>query len=225
MNRIFSLVLVQAVPAARCGGGGGAGGRQRRHARRRSPCSPPTSAWSVGQPATFTVTASGAAPLSYQWQKNATAIAGATASSYTTPATAAADNGSTFQVVVAQSGRQHHQQQRDAHGGRGNRAWRRGTDVTTYKNDLNRSGQNLAESTLTPANVASATFGLLRTFCRWTAGSTRSRCICPHLSAAGRYVQYGVRRHRARFGIRLRCGYGRAALACFAARHGRDPER
>jgi outer membrane protein assembly factor BamB len=37
------------------------------------------------------------------------------------------------------------------------------TDVTTYKYDLNRSGLNPAESALTVANVASATFGLLRT--------------------------------------------------------------
>jgi hypothetical protein len=36
-------------------------------------------------------------------------------------------------------------------------------DVTTYKYDLNRSGLNPAESTLTLANVTSATFGLLRT--------------------------------------------------------------
>ena len=38
-----------------------------------------------------------------------------------------------------------------------------GTDVLTYKNDLNRSGQNPTESTLTLTNVTSATFGLLRT--------------------------------------------------------------
>jgi len=37
-----------------------------------------------------------------------------------------------------------------------------GTDVLTYKYDLSRSGQNPTESTLTPANVAPATFGLLR---------------------------------------------------------------
>ena len=37
-----------------------------------------------------------------------------------------------------------------------------GTDVLTYKNDLNRSGQDLTETTLTPTNVAVATFGLLR---------------------------------------------------------------
>ena len=37
-----------------------------------------------------------------------------------------------------------------------------GSDVLTYKYDLSRSGLNPTESTLTPANVAPATFGLLR---------------------------------------------------------------
>src|SRR5207249_3408170 len=54
----------------------------------------------AGQTATFAVAASGTAPLSYQWQKNGVNIAGATLSSYTTPATATSDSGATFSVVV-----------------------------------------------------------------------------------------------------------------------------
>jgi hypothetical protein len=54
----------------------------------------------AGQTASFSATATGTAPLSYQWQKNGANIAGATSSSYTTPATTTADSGSTFDVVV-----------------------------------------------------------------------------------------------------------------------------
>src|SRR5262249_19693062 len=55
----------------------------------------------AGQSATFTVVALGTAPLSYQWLKNGTAIAGATGPSYTTPPAMAADNGAAFTVVVS----------------------------------------------------------------------------------------------------------------------------
>jgi hypothetical protein len=57
----------------------------------------------LGQTATFSVAATGTAPLSYQWQKNGTAISGATSSSYTTPATVSSDNGAQFTVVVTNS--------------------------------------------------------------------------------------------------------------------------
>lgn len=53
--------------------------------------------------ATFSVVASGTAPLSYQWKKNNVAIPGATAASYTTPATTSADNGAVFAVTVTNS--------------------------------------------------------------------------------------------------------------------------
>ena len=57
----------------------------------------------TGQTATFSVTASGTTPMTYQWRKNGANITGATASSYTTPATASADNGAQFTVVVSNS--------------------------------------------------------------------------------------------------------------------------
>ncbi|HEV7611819.1 MAG TPA: hypothetical protein VGO37_08100 [Steroidobacteraceae bacterium] len=115
---------------------------------------------SVGQAATFTVSATGTAPLSYQWQKNSSPVAGATASIYTTAAAALADSGSSFAVLVT-----------DASGSTASRSAAlsvtsgvvpTGTDVLTYKNDLRRSGQNLSESMLSPADVNSSGFGLLR---------------------------------------------------------------
>ena len=53
-----------------------------------------------GQTATFSVTATGTAPLIYQWQKDSTDISGATSSTYTTPATSSTDNGAQYSVVV-----------------------------------------------------------------------------------------------------------------------------
>jgi hypothetical protein len=57
----------------------------------------------VGQTATFSVTSSGATPLSYQWRKNGTSISGATSASYSTAAATASDSGSQFTVVVGNS--------------------------------------------------------------------------------------------------------------------------
>ncbi|MGD1211252.1 MAG: hypothetical protein ABR973_07850 [Candidatus Acidiferrales bacterium] len=53
--------------------------------------------------ATFSATAIGTAPITYQWNKNGTAISGATLATYTTPATTSADNGEVFTVTVTNS--------------------------------------------------------------------------------------------------------------------------
>ena len=113
----------------------------------------------VDQTATFSVTATGTAPLSYQWQKSGTSITGATASSYTTAATTLADNGATFKVTIS-----------NAAGSITSEAATltvlaaaaASTDVLTYHNDNSRSAQNLTETVLTPTNVNATQFGLLR---------------------------------------------------------------
>jgi glucose/arabinose dehydrogenase len=54
----------------------------------------------AGQTASFSVTASGTAPLAYQWQRNGVNIAGANSPTYAFTATAA-DNGAMFRAVVS----------------------------------------------------------------------------------------------------------------------------
>ena len=53
-----------------------------------------------GASAVFAVEASGATPLSYQWQRNGADIDGATGAEYTQQATALSDSGSEFRVII-----------------------------------------------------------------------------------------------------------------------------
>jgi len=115
----------------------------------------------AGQSATFSVTATGTAPLTYQWQNAATSanIAGATSSSYTISSTTTSESGMSFQVVVTN--------------GAGSTTSNPATltvnpqpppgsvSVLTYHNDVGRTGLNPNETILTTANVNSSTFGKL----------------------------------------------------------------
>ena len=115
----------------------------------------------VGQMATFSVMATGTAPLSYQWQKNSANISGATAASYTTPATAATDNGAKFDVIVSNTvGSQTSTMATLTV----NAVTTSTINVVTYHYDNLRTGQNLNETILTPSNVNSTTFGKLGAF-------------------------------------------------------------
>ena len=111
----------------------------------------------VGQTATFTVMATGAPPLSYQWQKNQVNIAGATSASYTTPATTSADSGTSFRVIVTNP----------VTSVTSNAATLTVNPapptvmVLTQHNDIARTGQNTSETILNTTNVNANQFGKL----------------------------------------------------------------
>jgi hypothetical protein len=56
---------------------------------------------SAGQPASFSVQATGTPPIAYQWQKNGVTIPNAVSSTYSIPTTTLADNDSKFIVMVS----------------------------------------------------------------------------------------------------------------------------
>ncbi|PYU18492.1 MAG: hypothetical protein DMG32_26165, partial [Acidobacteria bacterium] len=109
MNRLgvvlFVLLLAIGIVNAGCGGYGARATNASSTAGSSTAPSiatqPASQTVTAGQTATFTLVAAGTAPLIYQWMKGGAAILGATSSSYTTPATTSADNGSQFTVVVS----------------------------------------------------------------------------------------------------------------------------
>ncbi len=99
LNKFLSAAsLLTLTLLVACGGGGGG--------NPPAPVAPTISTQPVNQSvltgatATFSVTAAGTAPLTYQWKRSGTAIPSATGSTYTTPATVAGDNGASFTVTV-----------------------------------------------------------------------------------------------------------------------------
>lgn len=110
----------------------------------------------AGQTVTFTVVATGTAPLTYQWYIN-TAPVGTNSSTFLIMQTPPSDNGAQIYVTIT-----------NAAGAitsitvtlNVNSAPPPSTvNVLTYHNDPARSGQNLNETILTPANLNSSNFG------------------------------------------------------------------
>jgi immunoglobulin I-set domain protein len=116
----------------------------------------------AGQTASFSVVASGTAPLAYQWQKNGSDITSATAASYTTPVTTTSDSGALYRVVVTNTAGNvtSNSATLTVNSGTSNSS----VDVVTYHYDNGRSGQNVNETALTPANVNFTKFGKLGEF-------------------------------------------------------------
>ncbi len=64
---------------------------------------PASQAVTAGQTVTFSVTASGTAPLTYQWQNNGTPVTGAVSSAYMIPHATTSESGTLFTVAVSNS--------------------------------------------------------------------------------------------------------------------------
>jgi hypothetical protein len=160
LTQAVFLVLGLTLFESGCGGGATSSPEQLHSAILSISVQPSNQTVNAGQTATFTVSASGNPPLSYQWQKNGAAISGATAAQYTTHATTTADSGSQFLVVVS-----------DATGSVNSTAATLTVGpalppspneaVFTYHNDNGRTGQDLYETILTPLSVNSSLFGKL----------------------------------------------------------------
>jgi outer membrane protein assembly factor BamB len=126
----------------------------------------------AGSTATFTVVASGQAPLAYQWFVFSRKIAGATSASYTTGTLAISDNNSFYFCLVTNSVGSIESNEAlltvtatSPNPGIGGNTLGNANpaDVLTLHNDAARTGQYLGETLLTPANVNSTKFGKLGT--------------------------------------------------------------
>jgi hypothetical protein len=122
----------------------------------------------AGLTATFTVTASGSAPLSYQWQSEASG-----AGSFSNVGAASATPGlSVANTTVGMSGTQYRvvvsngvnpAATSNAATLTVNPVNASSVRVLTFHNDVERTGQNLSETILTTTNVNSTSFGLVGT--------------------------------------------------------------
>jgi sugar lactone lactonase YvrE len=100
----FLVPMWTAVLLVACGGGGGGAAAPSPPSAPSISAQPQSLTVTEGQPASFSVTASGVAPLSYQWQRNSINIPAANGSTYNIAAPAYADSGTQYRVVVTNAG-------------------------------------------------------------------------------------------------------------------------
>lgn len=113
--RPLLTAALMATALTACGGGGGSPAPAPAPSPTPSPTpapavaplvsqAPASRAVAVGASVTFNVTVVGSGPLTYQWLRNGSPIAGATGATYTTPVTTLADDGTRFAVTATGPG-------------------------------------------------------------------------------------------------------------------------
>jgi hypothetical protein len=154
---MLAIVLAFGVAACGMGSGSSGGGTNPAGTAAGILVAPVNVTVTVGQPATFSVTASGTPPLTYQWFNNG-ADAGTDASTYEIASPTLQDTGAQITVQVSNSLGSMTSNPvtltvKPSVAPVGN------ASVLTYHNDVARTGQNLNETILTPGNVNSTNFG------------------------------------------------------------------
>jgi Immunoglobulin domain len=109
----------------------------------------------AGQTATFTVSASGTAPLTYQWFLNSAAV-GTNSDTFSITQTPASDNAAQIFVTVSNTAGMVNSNTVTL---TVNPVQASTANVLTFHNDVARTGQNLNETILTPAGLNSSNFG------------------------------------------------------------------
>lgn len=97
----LTLVSAACIFFAGCSGGSGSQGSATQTPQApQIAAQPADKAGFLGDTATFSVTATGTAPLTYDWRRNGATLGAASAATYTTPSLTAADDATTYSVVV-----------------------------------------------------------------------------------------------------------------------------
>ncbi len=102
--RLLGALLVTAFVSLISGCAGGWQGSTSANSSQTSITQPQSQTVNIGQTATFSVTATGAGPFSYQWYENGQPISGANSGTYTVMNPSMTDSGAVFTVTVTGAG-------------------------------------------------------------------------------------------------------------------------